>query len=871
MRSTTGSIVAVLSLLQSGVPPSLEAGPLEARQVAAAASQAAEYPVTETQAWGLLQNGARAKDIARRLASRQDDSETLRLLMEQRRYDEALKVLRAIVETRPKELAASFDAVSSNMREMLSDRARNYGPTLRAIVADARRRLDALPREEAAGAARQLVGVDAQLADDSSAWRAYLSRFVAEYAGTEAALLARVDLIGDRSGPEKNQALDAFIAAHPGTTAAARALFSKGFDLAHNSFSFGERRGHDPTDRFFLVVAIVNELRSGRYPSSEWTERGDSLITQFSAFEPSYAEGNAERVLAKLEEELPAQLRDYERDPIKSSIAFTIGFKMGDLLKLKGDPLAGIDAVFDRLERTAKSADVVRLVRAELYVRPSGRVFEAVDRSVRRARAAAVLEPLAKESSGFVQRKAIATLALVRFEDGKYDTARDLFRRYLDAYPSASYAWVAALRFAQCEEALGNRKAAIDAFPRAADRFAALTPASVLAHAFAAQAAEADGDFARALASYQSSLAAWDEDFGPVYSLNAMRQAAPGDSFPTAGDARVTRGALEQRIGELKRSTAIAGGALVERGRWFVARGRWKEAEAQLAAFGKTHAASPLASEANTLLHRARLEQALDLADAEKTATDIDASIAALKSLSAEPPDFAVVAARIALATIAALRGSDDSSAIMSDAIKMWQSLDDTKPLVRSDLERDVLAIRNAVFRPKGDGVFGGDNQGWNAFRWGPRTAPYFVVNPVLRVKPADGKAITVVANDAFPDLGSVLFLDPDRRSILERVMLKLGGSKRRPWTQVMQTPNQPAGASLDVLAFWQRSFWAQPGHWGGWVFETYPIIGEIEFIDAARTRATVKVTVGYSGATVQMEKRDGIWIARELTNFWIT
>jgi hypothetical protein len=55
-------------------------------------------------------------------------------------------------------------------------------------------------------------------------------------------------------------------------------------------------------------------------------------------------------------------------------------------------------------------------------------------------------------------------------------------------------------------------------------------------------------------------------------------------------------------------------------------------------------------------------------------------------------------------------------------------------------------------------------------------------------------------------------------------------------------------------------------------VFETYPIISEIEFVDAARSRAAVRVTVGYSGATVLMEKaKDGTWVAMELTNFWIT
>jgi len=39
----------------------------------------------------------------------------------------------------------------------------------------------------------------------------------------------------------------------------------------------------------------------------------------------------------------------------------------------------------------------------------------------------------------------------------------------------------------------------------------------------------------------------------------------------------------------------------------------------------------------------------------------------------------------------------------------------------------------------------------------------------------------------------------------------------------------------------------------------------------AARTRAAVKVTVGYSGGTVQLVKENGIWIAREITNVWIT
>ena len=62
--------------------------------------------------------------------------DTLRLLMDLRRYDEALQVLRRIADTRPDDLAAAFKAVGNNTREMLADAARNYGETLREIVAD---------------------------------------------------------------------------------------------------------------------------------------------------------------------------------------------------------------------------------------------------------------------------------------------------------------------------------------------------------------------------------------------------------------------------------------------------------------------------------------------------------------------------------------------------------------------------------------------------------------------------------------------------------------------------------------------------------------------------------------------------------------
>jgi len=279
---------------------------------------------------------------------------------------------------------------------------------------------------------------------------------------------------------------------------------------------------------------------------------------------------------------------------------------------------------------------------------------------------------------------------------------------------------------------------------------------------------------------------------------------------------------------------------------------------------------SPLAPAARTLRHRAQLEMALDLVDADKGSINIEAAADALSVLSKEPADYGVVAAKIALATLTFVtKSSGDPEAVMADAMKTWQALDTAPAATRTGVERDAIDVRNAVFKPKGGGVF--ESNRWNAFRWEGANTPYLVANPQLRVRSSDGSTAVVTAYDAFPDWPNVLFLDAERRAMLERVMLRLGGSKKLPWTQVMQTPNRPAGPALDVLALWKRSFWVQPGHWGGWVFESYPIIDEIEFVNAERTKAAVTVTIGYSGGTVQLVKENGVWIAREISNIWIT
>lgn len=87
----------------------------------------------------------------------------------------------------------------------------------------------------------------------------------------------------------------------------------------------------------------------------------------------------------------------------------------------------------------------------------------------------------------------------------------------------------------------------------------------------------------------------------------------------------------------------------------------------------------------------------------------------------------------------------------------------------------------------------------------------------------------------------------------------------------VMEVPNQPLGGAAEIIRWWNGFFPARPGHWSGVEILSYPAFASIEFTDAARTRTLVPITVGYSGATVVLEKIAGVWTMKELVNFWIT
>jgi hypothetical protein len=82
-----------------------------------------------------------------------------------------------------------------------------------------------------------------------------------------------------------------------------------------------------------------------------------------------------------------------------------------------------------------------------------------------------------------------------------------------------------------------------------------------------------------------------------------------------------------------------------------------------------------------------------------------------------------------------------------------------------------------------------------------------------------------------------------------------------------MDTFNQPIGTSVEIARLWGEFFPLRPGHWGGRV----PQVDYVAFADASRTQARAGITIGYSGATVVLEKVAGVWRALRLTDWWIT
>jgi tetratricopeptide (TPR) repeat protein len=836
-------------------------------------SAAAEFPPYESSLRAVLTRGLATKAAAVALEREPDSVETLKLLLaqDQNRVEDAVAVMHRILATRPERIVPALKViVSQNHR--FNDQARGYPDALQRIAEQARLQLPTLPREDAARLARQIVMIERRRpsAPGANAYDEALAEFMKEYAGTEEALLTQVDvMVRGRVSWEQLENLDTFERAHPASVAGAKALYQEAFQLAVNIPVTGvERRGSDPTERFLRVVAMAKELETGTYPPCEWVDRAPQLVTGFFASHPTYAPGNVDRMAAEYIAFARSHWKTGPVNSVESHVGFLLTTKLADLYQAQGDPTPFVERALDDLANAIGSADAAYL-KATFYRQTA--INDPQQREAMRTKEKATLRVLSESGADFYQRKALGTLAWLELEDGDYSSALEHFTRYVQRYPQSGYAWAAALRVGASQEAMGNWRDAAASYRAAATTYGSIPLARVLGHEFSARSLEALGTFDEALAEHEQALRGWDPDYGREYSLNSRPIPARNDTIVFEPVTPVTREALERRTSQVRASLRDPAGPLLERGRWLLEHERRTEAIETFAEMLKRFPKSPLSGEAAALSHHARLESAVALANVQATSPDPATALTQLNTLSRERYDEAVCVAGIARATLLALDHADEARSAMQETLTQCRqhAAAAVRPKPPSGLEADVLAVRNAVFLPLGGGVYG--SRGWNAFSWPASPPPFLLLNPAIRVKTADGAEAQFVLRDAFPGIDNVVFVSNDQIHLLTGVMTALGGTKKFVPAAIMATPNQPAGAAVDIRAFWSQFFPFRQGHWFGWEFEAYPRIGSIEFLDAGRTRAAVPVTIGYSGATVVLEKHDGIWRAVRLTNEWIT
>ena len=841
--------------------------PGQTRPQVAFSIDAVEFPPMDSTALNTLQAGLDAKRMAQISLDSPADPRLASYFADHDRMDDAMRVLREIAERHPDRIARAFKGFP---RLSLRGDARAQTTALTELIAVGRSHLNALPREEAAVAARTLLNVETAM--DRTDRDARLRRFIDEYAGTDAALEAQVSLLSSGYNiPARVPALDDFASHHPGTCAGAAALYQKGFDRANNGSAFGERSGSDPTARFEQTVAVLRELeRSGAYPAScEAVANAPQLVIGFYAYQPRFTSPDHVKTLIEgYKEFVFSHWSRATSRPETSSLQYVLFTKLGDLFAIDGDRIAGVEGVLKELEARVPDRDAVRYLIGDFYQSASRSAVNPHDELLEKA--INTFRALSADGSPAYARRSLATVASLYFFERDYAHARDVYEDYLKRYPTTDWSWLARIRLGQTDTALGDFDAAVRTYDTV---MAPEAPVlwRVAADAYASDVSSASGRADDALRRTERALASWDLDFGPTYRLQASQKPLSGtEPFAIPSDMTIAKDQLERRAADLRPIVSLPGAGALEQGRWLLSHKRTDAAKIQLERAitdGRGTAVETLARAAG---HRASLDRALALADVANPKADEAASLIALDQLAAELPDASVLAAQIVSATIRSKRDMSTADGLMTTALQRLVKLGvvGATPAPGS-LEADLVAIRAEVFRPLGGGIY--SEKSWNAFSWPAQLPRFLVARAELDVQLAGETLRRVTLRQPIAGLPNVILLTNDDLAMFAAVMKALGGTARRATTQVMETPNQPIGPALDVRAFWNGYFSMRQGHWSGWVFETYPIINRIEFQNRERTKAFVYVEIGYSGGTVVMVKDGNSWKATELINLWIT
>ena len=93
------------------------------------------FPLHDSSVTFAYLDDLRREVASRRLVQAPRDPDTLRLLVSLRRWDDVLAILEGIADAPAPVIAAHLEALGFEARQMLSDKARNYGARLRTVVA----------------------------------------------------------------------------------------------------------------------------------------------------------------------------------------------------------------------------------------------------------------------------------------------------------------------------------------------------------------------------------------------------------------------------------------------------------------------------------------------------------------------------------------------------------------------------------------------------------------------------------------------------------------------------------------------------------------------------------------------------------------
>ena len=827
---------------------------------------AREYPSFEGMLTYVVRDEARTRRADDALRSAPSDATTIRLLLQLKRTEDALKALEAASRGPLDNLIDAMVSLGEYYGALTEDPARTYTDRVATIVVPVRARLAMLPREDAARLARALVRIDYEQAKATTtrpAWDLRMNQFVQEYRGTREALMAEVDLIEHRVElPGKIAALEEFWRAHPASEAGAKALYQKGYQLAHNvGMSGTEPRAADPTERFLQVVGIADELGSGRYPDSEWVRRAPLLVSGFYVSEtppPAYQPGNVDHLLAEYQRF--ARKHFAVDEAFGGSVRYVITSRIVGIHARQGiDRVTSVERTLANLEAAGADKRAVALFRAEYLAE-----LAAGEREIRgasRSEAEAALAALAADGTDFVARRATATLAGLRMYHRDYQRALPVFQGYASRFPESPFAWVALVRAGQCFMELGDAAQAAREFEAAASSAPPRELPYTVGAALAGQAYDALGQFDRSLGAYRRALASWNLEYWRDALPPPAQVRRPGPVAGASSQRRaVTRRNLANRVVSLEQTIPTNVGLLLERAAIQIDARQFLDARTTLEAARKQARSVDDQVAVRVLDHRAQLEMALDLVAVDAPTRNEPAGLRALQAISAQPFDTSVGFASLTRAGVLFKNGAEEHARmLMTSTLDAWR---DSQRALRAEgpsspVAADVIAIRTTLLRPAG--VFElVAKSSFSHFRVAS-TIGYSVINPDVVIVTKDGTASELTVYQDFPELPKVVFWTTDDIAVVRRLGATLAGAGPR------------TTANSGIRDFWNSFFAIRNNHDGRWVEETYPRIVSIRFLDEERSRAAVAIATGYEGATVLMEKRNGTWHVMKITNVWIS